>query len=63
MKKRSSFTPAFLTFLDTSPTPFHAVQTMELRLQAQGFSQLNESDEWILQPEGRYYVVREDLLW
>ncbi len=49
-----------LTFLQASPTPFHAVQQMALRLQAAGFSRLNEGENWQLQAGQGYFVTRND---
>lgn len=47
-----------LDFIDTSPSPWHAVHTCEQRLQAAGFSRLEESERWTLKPGGQHYVVR-----
>ena len=47
-----------LDFIDASPSPWHAVQTCETRLQAAGFSRLEETERWQLLPGGRHYVVR-----
>ena len=47
-----------LDFIDASPSPWHAVQTCESRLQAAGFSALPETERWTLQAGGRHYVVR-----
>ena len=47
-----------LDFIDASPSPWHAVVTCETRLQAAGFSRLDELDRWSLQAGGRHYVVR-----
>lgn len=47
-----------LTFIDASPTPYHAVEQSCARLEAQGFSALAEADAWNLSQGGRYYVVR-----
>jgi len=47
-----------LGFIDASPSPWHAVQTIEQRLLAQGFVQLHEADRWKLAAGGHYYVVR-----
>ncbi len=49
-----------LDFIDASPSPWHAVQTIERRLQASGFSALPEQDSWQLRAGGRYYVIRDD---
>jgi aspartyl aminopeptidase len=47
-----------LDFIDASPSPWHAVTECEQRLQAAGFSRLDESERWTLAPGGRYYTVR-----
>jgi len=46
-----------LRFIDSSPTPFHAVATVADELEAAGFTRLDESDAW---PSGAgdHYVVR-----
>jgi aspartyl aminopeptidase len=49
-----------LKFIDASPTPYHAVRECVRRLEAEGFSGLDESDEWSLQAGDRRYVVRND---
>lgn len=52
------FNEDLLRFLDASPTPFHAVETMAMALREAGFEALDERDEWQLKPGGRYFVVR-----
>ncbi|WP_347257695.1 M18 family aminopeptidase [Methylocaldum sp.] len=47
-----------LDFIDASPSPWHAVATMEKRLREKGFTRLEESQTWSLRPEGRHYVIR-----
>jgi len=49
-----------LTFLNASPTPFHAVANMASTLREAGFEALDERDHWQLEPQGRYYVIRND---
>jgi aspartyl aminopeptidase len=53
-----TFNHDLLSFLQHSPTPFHAVQTMATRLKAEGFEQLKEADDWQISSRGRYFVVR-----
>ncbi|MEX0739790.1 MAG: M18 family aminopeptidase [Pseudohongiella sp.] len=53
-----SFNEGLLQFLRQSPTPFHAVQTMQSNLQAAGFELLNEEDTWHLESGKRYIVQR-----
>jgi aspartyl aminopeptidase len=47
------------TFIDASPSPFHAVAEMARRLGEAGFTELDEVDRWQLQPGGRHYVIRD----
>jgi aspartyl aminopeptidase len=49
-----------LSFLQRSPTPFHAASNLVELLKQSGFSMLAESDEWHLQRGGRYVVTRND---
>jgi len=49
-----------LNFIDTSPSPWHAVATSVQALKDNGFVALNEADAWSLKAKGRYYVVRDD---
>ena len=47
-----------LNFIDASPSPWHAVDSVAQRLLAQGFTQLQETERWKLDAGGRYYVIR-----
>ena len=47
-----------LSFIDASPSPWHAVHSIVQRLLAQGYTELQEAERWQLQAGGRYYVVR-----
>lgn len=49
-----------LNFIDSSPSPWHAVKSIEDELSAFQFIKLEETDKWTLQANGRYYVVRDD---
>lgn len=49
-----------LDFIDASPSPSHAVNTIETQLAAFNFSKLDETEKWTLHTGGRYYVVRDD---
>lgn len=49
-----------LDFIDASPSPWHAVATMEQKLLAASFSRINETEQWELKSGGRYYVIRDD---
>jgi aspartyl aminopeptidase len=45
-------------FLQSSPTPYHAVKAMAKRLDVAGYQYLDEADSWALNEGGRYYTVR-----
>lgn len=47
-----------LDFIDASPSPWHAVHSVEQQLLQQGYQRLYEQDSWRLQAGGHYYVVR-----
>ena len=47
-----------LAFIDESPTPYHAVRVAIARLEAAGYSALDETAMWSLAPGDRRYVVR-----
>lgn len=51
-----------LDFIDASPSPWHAVNSIVTRLamQTPAWQRLDETVKWALQPGGRYYVVRDD---
>jgi aspartyl aminopeptidase len=51
-----------LAFIDRSPSPWHAVQTIENRLLSSSIAwqRLDEAEKWRLQAGGRYYVIRDD---
>ncbi|KAF2769837.1 peptidase M18, aminopeptidase I [Teratosphaeria nubilosa] len=50
----------FVSFLNASPTPFHAVHAAKQRLERAGFTPIRERDAWTstLQPGGKYYLTR-----
>ncbi|MBA4501246.1 M18 family aminopeptidase [Marinobacterium marinum] len=54
------FNAELCAFLDASPTPFHAVDSMIKRLAAAGFQALDEADRWFLEPGQGYYITRND---
>ena len=60
MSAGDSLIPRLCTFIDASPTPFHAVASVKVRLAAAGYTELSEDDPWHLEPEGRYFVTRNE---
>lgn len=51
---------AMLSYLQDSPSPFHAVKGLQDKLHAKGFEPLYEDSSWELRANGRYYVTRND---
>lgn len=51
-------TEALLSFIRRSPTAFQATAEIARKLDAAGFSRLEEAQEWKLTPGGGYYVTR-----
>jgi len=47
-----------LDFIDVSPSPWHAVHSVEQRLLKQGFTRLEESQNWQLAAGRSYFIVR-----
>jgi aspartyl aminopeptidase len=48
---------ALCTFIDRSPTPFHACETAAAELEAAGYARVLERETWPTGP-GRHYVIR-----
>lgn len=49
-----------LTFIQRSPTPFHAVSNLSALFSEHGFVRLDEKSDWQLTPAGKYFLVRSD---
>lgn len=47
-----------LTFLNDSPSQFHAVENIRQELEQAGYTRLSESHPWELKVGGKYYVTR-----
>lgn len=52
------FVEELLSFIEKSPTAFHAVQQMADTLALAGFTALDEASRWQLIPGGNYFVTR-----
>ncbi|WEK60844.1 MAG: M18 family aminopeptidase [Candidatus Microbacterium colombiense] len=46
-------------YISVSPSSYHAASELARRLEATGFTRLNEQDSWPTQPGGRFVVVRD----
>lgn len=67
--KVDEFNQELIGFLDGSPTPFHAVESMKSLLNANGYVELKETDSWQFSGSesddaeagaGKYFVTRND---
>ncbi|MBU3107736.1 M18 family aminopeptidase [Clostridium gasigenes] len=58
MEKKSAL--ELLDFIYESPSAYHGVVKVRQLLDANGFSEVNESDKWNLQKDGKYYTVKND---
>lgn len=47
-------------FIDGSPTPFHATQSLASLFTAAGYVELDEGTRWSLEPQGKYYIRRNN---
>ncbi|MDO3721949.1 M18 family aminopeptidase [Marinobacter sp. chi1] len=56
--EHTEFNKELLSFLNASPTPWHAVETMKATLKAAGFRELDERQEWALDSGQGYFVTR-----
>ena len=49
-----------LSFIQKSPTAFHAVEQMRNILKENGYEELLEGQKWSVQPGQRYFVTRNN---
>ncbi|KAI5059623.1 hypothetical protein GOP47_0025942 [Adiantum capillus-veneris] len=54
----SAVAKELVTFLNASPTPFHAVHEAKLMLKAAGYQQISERSDWNLNRGGKYFFTR-----
>ena len=60
MKQTDPKLQDLMKFLDNSPCNFLAVSNIANRLDAQGFTHLDQRDKWEIKPGGKYYVTQND---
>ena len=51
-------TEKLLEFISSSPTAFHAAETIRKRFLEEGFTELKEEEPWELEKGGKYFVMR-----
>jgi len=57
---QTEFNQQLFEFLQSSPTPFHATQTIANQLSSAGFTELDEAAAWNLEAGKRYFIKRND---
>lgn len=57
---KNTYIQEFFDFIEKAVSPFHAVECMKNKLNAEGFTELKEADKWELIPGGEYYVTRNE---
>jgi aspartyl aminopeptidase len=50
----------FMNFAEQAPTAFHATAGFREMLRKAGFTELKETDPWLVDAGGKYYVIRND---
>ncbi len=58
--KEEHFTKKFFNFLNSSPTPYHAISVMAIHFLEQGYQQLFENERWELEKGKSYFTIRDD---
>lgn len=53
-------TKELISFINNSPTSFHAIKTMKEMLNNENFKELKEYESWNIKKGGKYYVTRND---
>lgn len=59
-KSTRQFAEGLLQYLNDSPTAFHAVKNAAAILRESGFQELKETENWSLEKEGKYFVVKNN---
>ena len=58
--EQKKFNEELMSFINASPTAFHAVSNMCTILSSAGFEELRESEAWDIGPGRKYFVTRND---
>lgn len=59
-KKEIEFAEKIRYLLEKSPSEFHVIDNCKKLLKDSGFEQLNESEQWNLKPNGKYFLTRNN---
>lgn len=57
-KAQQKFSENLLTYLNDSPTAYHAVENAAKLLTQNGFAELKETESWSLKKGGKYFVTK-----
>ena len=57
---QGNYVEGLFSFIDKSPSPFHAIEAMKEMLTEAGFIEVQENKSWELKKGGSYFVVRND---
>lgn len=60
MNKKIQFAEKLIDFIYDSPSAFHAVKSVKIKLNESGFEELNEGDRWEIKKGGKYFVTRNN---
>ncbi|MBE6066547.1 MAG: M18 family aminopeptidase [Clostridium lundense] len=60
MKHKVTLAKDLIDFIYKSPTAFHAVETVKNILDENGFNELEETEQWNLKAEEKYYVIKNN---
>ena len=57
---KEQYSVDLINFIQESPSPYHAIDSIKKKLHEQGFVELREHMTWEIKPKGKYYVTRND---
>ena len=57
---QGNYVEGLFSFIDKSPSPFHAIEAVKEMLSKAGFIEVMENKSWNLEKGGSYFVVRND---
>ena len=55
-----NFNRDLIDFINDSPTPYHVVQNVKMRLIEDGYTELFENENWNIEKSGAYFVTKGD---
>jgi len=60
MNEQTQLAQDLISFIDSSPTAFHAVEDIKTKLALKGFKELFLEESWNLHKSGKYYIVKNN---